>query len=196
MVYKRRVWYPKAKYHITCRGNKKREIFFDSLDFRVFIAILKEVKKKCPYSLLSYCLMPNHIHLQLKTFDVEIWKIMRSINWKYANYFNKRYDTVGHVFQGRYGSKIIENNYYNLIVSRYIHLNPVKDKLVVKAENYKWSSYKFYRGIEKSSLVDQKEILKYFGGKRESYDRFIMFGQNTNKKHMEKNGPVNGRCEN
>ncbi len=192
MVYKRRVWYPGAKYHITCRGNKKRNIFLDKLDFRVFTAILKDVKEKTPYSILSYCLMPNHIHLQLKTFDAEIWKIMRSINWKYANYFNKRYDTVGHVFQGRYGSQIIKNNYYNLIVSRYIHLNPVKDKLVFKPEDYHWSSYKIYLGLEKSTLVDQDEILSYFGGKRESYDKFLYFGQNKGNK-MGKNGLVNGR---
>lgn len=182
MAYKRRVWYPGAKYHITCRGNKKGNIFLDKLDFKVFIAILKDVKEKTQYSLLSYCLMPNHIHLQLKTFGIEIWKIMRSINWKYANYFNKRYDTVGHVFQGRYGSQIIENNYYNLIVSRYIHLNPVKDKLVLKPEDYKWSSYNFYMDLEDNELVDRSEILSYFRGEEEFYERFVMFGKKRNKK--------------
>lgn len=177
MTYKKRVWYPGAKYHITCRGNKKRDIFLDKLDFRVFLSILTEVKKKTPYLLLSYCLMPNHIHLQLKTFEIEIWRIMRSINWKYANYFNKRYDSVGHVFQGRYGSKIIENKFYNLIVNRYIHLNPVNAEIVQNPENYKWSSYRIYRGLDQSELVYDKEILNYFGGKREFYDRFIMLGK-------------------
>lgn len=172
--YKRRVWYPGAKYHITCRGNKKRDIFLDKLDYRVFVAILKAVKIKLPYSLISYCLMPNHIHLQLKTFDAEIWKIMRSINWKYARYFNDRYKTVGHVFQGRYGSKIIENNYYNLTVNRYIHLNPVKDNLAVKPGDYQWSSYKHYLGLEKNDLIDEGEILSYFGGERNLYHKFIM----------------------
>ena len=99
---------------------------------------------------------------------------MRSINWRYASYFNKRYQTVGHVFQGRYVSKLIENNYYNLIVNRYIHLNPVKDKLTLKPEDYRWSSYKVYLGEEKSELVDENEILDYFAGKRSSYANFIM----------------------
>jgi REP element-mobilizing transposase RayT len=174
MGYKRRIWYSGAKYHITCRGNKKRNIFLDKLDYRVFIAILKEVKVKYSYSLLSYCLMPNHIHLHLKTFDAEIWRIMRSINWKYARYFNDRYNTVGHVFQGRYVSKIIENNYYNLIVNRYIHLNPVKDKLALTPKDYRWSSYRTYLGEEKSDLVEEKEILNYFGGERSLYNKFIM----------------------
>ena len=137
--------------------------------------------------------MPNHIHLQLKTFDAEIWKIMRSINWKYANYFNKRYNTVGHVFQGRYGSKIIKNNYYNLIVNRYIHLNQVKDKLVIKPEDYQWSSYPIYMGQQKSELVDEEEILNYFGGKKDLYDCFLMFGQKNKKNKLVNNGSVNGR---
>jgi REP element-mobilizing transposase RayT len=174
MAYKKRIWYPGAKYHIISRGNKKRDIFLDKLDFKVFITILRETRKEHTYSLMSYCLMPNHIHLQLKTFDAEIWKIMRSINWRYASYFNKRYQTVGHVFQGRYRSKLIENNYYNLIVNRYIHLNPVKDKLTLKPEDYRWSSYKVYLGEEKSELVDENEILDYFAGKRSSYANFIM----------------------
>ena len=99
---------------------------------------------------------------------------MQGINWRYARYFNERYSTVGHVFQGRYGSKIIENNYYNLTVNRYIHLNPVKDNLAVKPLDYHWSSYKIYLGLEKSDLIDAEEILTYFGGERSLYNEFIM----------------------
>jgi len=109
--YKRRVWYPGAKYHITSRGNKKRDIFLDRLDYRVFVAILKDV---------------------------------------------------------------IENNYYNLTVNRYIHLNPVKDNLAVKPGDYQWSSYKHYLGLEKNDLIDEGEIMSYFGGKRSLYNEFIM----------------------
>lgn len=98
---------------------------------------------------------------------------MRSINWKYARYFNDHYNTAGHVFQGRYVSKIIENSYYNLIVNRYIHLNPVKNKLTLKPEDYRWSSYRIYLGEEKSELVDEGEILDYFGSERSLYHIFI-----------------------
>ena len=69
-------------------------------------------------------LMTNHIHLQLETKDVEIWHIMRNINLLYTKYFNNKYNFVGHLFQGRYKSEIIENDTYNLETSRYIHLNP------------------------------------------------------------------------
>ncbi|SIQ40698.1 transposase [Halanaerobium kushneri] len=174
MVRKRRVWYPGAKYHITCRGNKKRTIFLDRIDFKIYINIIKEINNKYPFVILSYCLMPNHVHLHLRTEDIEIWKIMQAINWRYARYFNERYNTVGHVFQGRYGSKIIENNYYNLIVNRYIHLNPVKDQLVLNPKDYRWSSYRIYLGEEKSELVKEEEILNYFAGERSLYNKFIM----------------------
>ena len=174
MVRKKRIWYPGAKYHIISRGNKKKNIFLDKVDYKIYVSILKEVYKKYSFKILSYCLMPNHVHLQLKTRDIEIWKIMQGINWRYARYFNERYNTVGHVFQGRYVSKIIENNYYNLIVNRYIHLNPVKDKLVLSPKEYRWSSYRSYLGEEKSELVAEEEILAYFGGKRSLYNKFIM----------------------
>jgi hypothetical protein len=119
--------------------------------------------------------MSNHIHLQLQTKDIQIWRIMRGINWRYARYFNERNSTVGHVFQGRYRSKIIENNYYDLVVSRYIHLNPVKEKLVIKPEDYKWSSYSIYMGLRKSNLVNEKEILNYFGGNKILYNDYVMY---------------------
>jgi len=122
--------------------------------------------------------MPNHVHLQLQTGSIAIWTIMHGINWRYSKYFNERYDLVGHLFQGRYSSRLIENSYYNLTVSRYIHLNPVKDKLVLDPAQYNWSSYAIYMGKQKNSLVDEEEILSYFGGKREFYNRYIMFGKN------------------
>ena len=174
MVRKKRIWYPGAKYHIISRGNKKKNIFLDKVDYQIFLDILKEMNRKQPFTIISYCLMPNHTHLQVRTFDVEIWKIMKGINWRYARYFNERYSTVGHVFQGRYVSQIIENNYYNLIVNRYIHLNPVKDKLVLSPKDYCWSSYRVYLGEEKNELVDEGEILGYFGGERGLYNKFIM----------------------
>jgi REP element-mobilizing transposase RayT len=173
--HKKRIWYPGAKYHIICRGNKKKNIFLDKIDHKIYLDILKEVKSRYNFNILSYCMMSNHIHLQLQTKDIQIWRIMRGINWRYARYFNERNSTVGHVFQGRYRSKIIENNYYDLVVSRYIHLNPVKEKLVIKPEDYKWSSYSIYMGLRKSNLVNEKEILNYFGGNKILYNDYVMY---------------------
>ena len=93
--------------------------------------------------------MSNHVHLQIATDDIEIWTIMRAINWSYSNYFNTKYDKVGHLFQNRYHSEIIEKESYLLQTSKYIHLNPVKAGIVDQPIKYPWSSYGVYMGVYK-----------------------------------------------
>lgn len=165
MPRKKRVWYPGASYHIMSRGNRKSELFRNKNDYNYYLNILKLTKADYPFSLSAYCLMRNHVHLQLKTKEVEIWNIMRQINSYYAKYFNKKYDLVGHLFQGRYRSKLIEDQAYNIGVSRYIHLNPVKAKIVSDPADYKWSSYRFYLGKSNNDLVDLDNIFSYFKSK-------------------------------
>ena len=162
MPKKKRVWYPGAMYHIMSRGNRKQELFRNRIDYKYYLNILKLVKEDYPFSLSSYCLMKNHVHLQVKTKKIEIWKIMKQINLYYAKYFNKKYDLVGHVFQGRYKSKLIVDATYNIGLSRYIHLNPVAAKLVSKPEQYKWSSYKIYIEESENDLVDINNIFSYY----------------------------------
>lgn len=164
MPKKKRVWFPGAIYHIMTRGNRKSELFRAKSDYRYYLSILKLVKEAYPFSLTSYCLMKNHVHLQLKTKEIEIWKIMRQINLYYAKYFNKKYNLVGHVFQGRYKSKLITDAAYDIGLSRYIHLNPVEAKLVSKPEDYIWSSYNAYlkQKNEKNYLVDINNIFSYY----------------------------------
>lgn len=162
MPKKKRIWYPGAKYHIMSRGNQKQDLFRNQIDYQYYLDILELVKSDYPFSLSSYCLMKNHVHLQIKTKGIEIWKIMKQINLYYAKYFNKKYNLVGHVFQGRYRSKLIVDACYDIGLSRYIHLNPVVAKIVSKPENYKWSSYNIYIRGKKSSLVDTNNIFSYY----------------------------------
>jgi len=162
MPKKKRVWYPGAMYHIMSRGNRKKELFKTRTDYEYYLYILKQIKNDYPFSLSSYCLMRNHVHLQIKTSEIEIWKIMRQINLYYAKYFNKKYDFVGHVFQGRYKSRLIQDAYYDIGLSRYIHLNPVEAKIVSKPEKYNWSSYNTYINKQGNDLIDKANILSYF----------------------------------
>lgn len=162
MPKRKRVWYPGAVYHIMSRGNRRTKIFRDESDYRVYLKILDRTGFECRFQLYSYCLMPNHIHLQLETGEVEIWEIMRRINRGYACYFNRRHNLVGHLFQGRYKSKLIQDSLYNLQVNRYIHLNPVKAGLVKSPADYAWSSYSCYLSQERSELVNPEKILQYF----------------------------------
>jgi hypothetical protein len=98
---------------------------------------------------------------------------MRIINSIYASYFNFRYDKVGHVFQGRYVSKVVRGYIHNLYVNKYVHLNPVAAKMVAKPLDYKWSSYSLYLGQRKSNLVSTKKILSYFNYNSKEYQKYI-----------------------
>lgn len=173
MPREKRPWYPGAVYHIVSRGNRQGHLFRDQLDFDHYLDILRKAKAKYGFELLSYCLMTNHIHLQLKTKEVKIGKLMHYINLLYARYFNYKYDLIGHVFQGRYFSKLIEDDFYNLGVNRYIHLNPVEASIVEKPEAYNRSSYQVYLRLKESDLINDSLILTYFSYDRALYKRFI-----------------------
>ncbi|PUU86586.1 MAG: hypothetical protein CI948_2792 [Halanaerobium sp.] len=173
MPRKNRVWYPGAIYHIVSRGNRQGHLFRDNRDYTFYLEILKKIKEECNYSLLSYCLMTNHIHLQIKTEKDPIWKIMHRINLFYARYFNYKYDLKGHVFQGRYHSKVIEDDFYNIGVSRYIHLNPVEASIVENADEYNRSSYPIYLAQKDSELVETDHILNFFENNCNLYKKFV-----------------------
>lgn len=139
-----RAWFPGASYHITNRGNHKETIFLDDEDYITYLSLIRntlEFYKDFNYKLLCYCLMSNHVHLLLKTDSQSPSFFMRRLNSLYVKYFNNKYDYVGHLFQERYFSNIITSEFELLEVSKYIHLNPVKAKIVKMPETYKWSSY-------------------------------------------------------
>ncbi len=162
MVRKRRVWYPGAIYHIMCRGNHRHEIFRDDEDRQVYLENLLWAKRNHNCSILSYCLMTNHVHLQVETTDVPIWKMMKQLNMMFAIFFNRKYNFVGYLFQGRYRDELIETDAYNLEISRYIHLNPVNANMVEAPLDYPWSSYQDFLGTRKGKLVSPEKILGYF----------------------------------
>ena len=177
---KLREWYPNAMYHITSRGNRRSDIFREDEDYQVYISIIKEAVEflENQYEIISYCLMTNHVHLQVQTKDRHIKYLMMRVNRFYAKYFNNKYQYVGHLFQGRYGSELIEEDSYVLETSRYIHLNPVRAKMVEKPENYEWSSYSMYIGNDKEieKFVCSNRILSYFKNKnRELYKKYIEY---------------------
>ena len=114
------------------RGIRRLAIFQDEMDFEVFLEILKKeaMEKEC--KIHAYCLMTNHFHLLVETGNVEIGKFMKNLAGKYAMYYNHKYSYKGHIFEGRYKSILVETDSYFLQSSRYIHLNPVKDKRIVE----------------------------------------------------------------
>lgn len=136
-----------------------------------YLTILREVKEKLPYILHSYCLMTNHVHLQIETGDISISHVMKRINMLYAIYFNKKYNFVGHLYQERYRAELIETTPYNLEISRYIHLNPVRANIEVHPSLYQWSSYKTYMGESQDQLISTEKILGCFSKPRVQHYR-------------------------
>lgn len=156
-------------YHIIVRGINKQDIFFDKQDYNKFIKEIKNTKEKYQYGIYAYCLMPNHVHIEMRDNEGCIEKIMKSLMVAYASYYNKKYDRVGHVFQDRYLSKEVENDEYVLDLQRYIHQNPQKAG-IFKTEEYKWSSYKDY--ITKSGITDIQYVMKLLDMEVEKFKKY------------------------
>lgn len=161
-------------YHIYNRGVEKRDIFLDKQDYLVFLHFLKKYldpnlgsdpfwKYKSltnEVELLTFCLMPNHFHLLAKQITKNgITKLLRAICTNYVMYFNKKYERVGGLFQGKYKAVLVLDDIYLLHLSRYIHLNPPEGSDPV---NYPYSSYQYYLGYKNSSWIKPEEILSFF----------------------------------
>ncbi|WP_144556005.1 transposase [Bacillus sp. X1(2014)] len=174
MSRKHRVWFPGAMYHITNRGNRRSSIFYDDYDCIVYFKILEEARRCYPFHLHTYCLMTNHVHLQIETIDHHPKDMMKMLNSRYAMYFNKRHELVGHVFQGRYGAELIDSQAYFLDVSRYIHLNPVEANMVKSPSEYRWSSYTAFISDFVNPHITTTKILSHFPeSPKENYRKFV-----------------------
>jgi putative transposase len=156
-----REWTP-GTYHVYCRGNRKQDIFMNDDDRRKYLSYLLETKQKYPFKLHAYCLMPNHLHLLIESDDVPLDKILHIQHTRYAIYFNKHNDVIGHLFHGRFGSTYVDTTAYFIGLSKYIHLNPTEAGLTSNSETYPWSSYSSYtQGID-NPLIDKTRTLSFF----------------------------------
>src|SRR3989338_416655 len=159
-----RIEYTGAFYHITSRGNERKNIFTNEYDFKKFLEYLEAANKRYRAVIHIYCLMSNHYHLLIETPLGNLSQIMRHINGSYTTYFNTKRQRAGHLFQGRYKAILVDADEYAEGLSRYIHLNPVRAGIVTKPEEYDWSSYQCYIGRKKiPSCLKVDFILGYFG---------------------------------
>ncbi|MDD3626740.1 MAG: transposase [bacterium] len=167
MSRKKVIKFKGAFYHSFSRGNNKKNIFIYDKDYLKFLDFLKLTQEKHPFKLYAYALMPNHFHLLLETHEALISEVMHSLITKYAQYFNYKYKCVGHVFQSRYKSILVQKEHYFLKLLQYIHLNPYNAGIVDVLENYKWSSHNYYAGIKPIPLFNEKEGLTMINENRE-----------------------------
>lgn len=162
-----RIIFENAHYHITDRGNDKIRIFADFDDRIQYLSLLDRIKREFALKLPAYALMTNHIHLYLITPKANLSEAMFALNNEYSHYFNKRHGKTGHLFEGRFKYKLIQNDAYSLALTRYIHLNPVKANLAAKAEDYAWSSAAQYLGL-RGGIANPEEVLAPLNDNKET----------------------------
>ena len=149
MARKLRVEYPGAMYHVMNRGDRREAIFRDDEDRERFVQTLGEACLKTGWKVHAYCLMPNHFHLVIETPRANLVAGMKWFLGVYTSRFNRRHKLFGHLFSGRYKSLIVDGsgNGYLKTVCDYVHLNPVRAKLLNDEQPlsaYRWSSYAHY----------------------------------------------------
>jgi REP element-mobilizing transposase RayT len=178
-------------YHLYNRGNNKENIFHDEQDHRAFLFrlglaigiksddlnknnITKSPKSriritKSPYGIFklhAFCLMPNHFHLLIEQCsDISISILMKKVCTSFAMYMNKKNKRVGYLFQDRFKSTLIENNSQLMWTISYIHMNPIKSRLVLDPSEYKWSSYNDFAYNRDLPIISKDLIIPIFGTK-------------------------------
>ncbi len=158
-----RIEYPGALYHVTARGNERRDIFTSNHDRNQFLHVLGKIVESYGWICHAYCLMDNHYHLLIETPDANLSKGMRDLNGIYSQRFNRIHNRDGHVFQGRFKSFVIEKDSYLQEVARYTVLNPVRAEMVEKPGQWKWSSYRATMGLCRPiKALDVNSILRHF----------------------------------
>lgn len=155
-------------YHIMLRGVNRQSIFEDDEDNLRFLKILSECKEVSGFSLYAYCLMWNHVHLLIQVLDEPIETVMRRITTRYAVWFNKKHERVGHLFQNRYRSEPVDDEAYLFTAVRYILYNPVKAGYCDNIYDYAYSSandYLYQNGMTDTSFImglrGRERLLEY-----------------------------------
>jgi putative transposase len=177
MARQLRVQFPDALYHVTSRGNNGEAIFKTNEDRILFLSFLGVAAKRFGWSISGWVLMTNHFHLVIQTPNANLSRGMHWLNGKYAARFNRTHRRRGHLFQGRFHSVLIQKESYFREVLRYVVLNPVRAKMVRRAENYRWSSYRATVGLESApDWLDVAAALASFGNPEEAqalYGAFV-----------------------
>jgi putative transposase len=151
---------PGALHHVIVRGNERRPMFFEDRDRLEYLDRLRRCRERFGFFVYAYCLMTNHAHLAIEQGEVGISRIMQVLQSSYAQSLNRRRDRVGHLFQGRFKSFLVESERYLMALLAYIHQNPVEAGIVERAEDYPWSSDRFFRIGRGPAWLDLERALQ------------------------------------
>ena len=162
MPRKPRIHLPGGFYHVILRGNGRQDIFFASTDRDKWQAILKKGLNRYGHRVHAYCWMTNHIHMAMQAGNQPLANFMRYVASSYARFINRINHRPGHLFERRYRAILINSDEYLLELIRYIHLNPVRARMVEQPGNYCWSSHTAYGGGERPVWLTIDRILQMF----------------------------------
>lgn len=181
MARKPRLHIPGGVYHVMLRGNGGQDVFFNEADRYHFYLLLQEGIARYSHRIHGFCLMPNHVHIAIQVADESLSKIMQNMSFRYTRWINRRKKRVGHLFQGRYKAILVDQDSYLLALVRYIHLNPVRAKIVRQPSAYPWSGHRAYLGRETLPWLETQWVLGQFGKRistcRQRYEAFIREGR-------------------
>jgi REP element-mobilizing transposase RayT len=158
---------PNGLYHVTTRGVRQTPLFHDERDWLRYLEFLDAAVTAFDWRCLSYCLMPNHVHLLLQTPEPNLPQGMQQLNLRYAMRFNWKYGFKGHAFDRRYGAKLLRHDDHLLAVVRYVARNPVRAGLADGPAAWRWSSYRALIGREPTPrCLDAESALDLVGSRR------------------------------
>lgn len=150
------VGYP---HHVTQRGNYRQTVFAEADDYHKYLYFLAKYAKECALEIWAYCLMPNHVHMVCVPRQSDsLSRTLHTVHMKYARYFNKKRDIIGHLGQGRFFSCALDERHVYAAV-RYVERNPVRGSIVSAAENYPWSSAKIHIAGESDPVLSGRCFL-------------------------------------
>ncbi|MBU0675637.1 MAG: transposase [Proteobacteria bacterium] len=174
---------PGLLQHVIVRGIERRNIFRDNTDRKAFCERLSRLLLETETDCFAWALIPNHFHLLIRTNRIELKEFMRRLLTGYAVTFNRRHRRAGHVFQNRYKSIVCEEETYLLELIRYIHLNPLRAKIVPSLDSlntYQWSGHSVLMGTKTFEGQSTDEVLRRFGNlediARNEYFKFVVDG--------------------
>lgn len=158
-----RIEYPNAWYHVMNRGLRRQATYSSSEDYPTFLRTLEEACDRFGVRIGAYCLMPNHYHLLVHTPEANLSRFMRHVDGVYTQRHNRVHGKDGPLFRGRYRALVIDADSYLLQVVRYIHLNPVKARIVDQASGFRWSSHRDFLNPRKAPpWLAVPQVLKWF----------------------------------
>jgi len=173
---------PGALHHVMIRGIERRRIFRTDGDRRLCLDRLATLVTASEAGLYAWCLMPNHVHVLLRTGAMPLSLFMRRWVGPYASSFNRRHRRAGHLFQNRFKSIVVEEEAYLLELVRYIHLNPVRARLCAADEldSYRWTGHAVLLGRQVFPAQNAEFVLSHFGSRvgaaRTAYREFVWAG--------------------